>query len=151
MLLPEAVERIEHNQPLDGFQRMRIFVGGLGIVGFIDLGEDGLADFVGGLRRDLFRTEADRKRHIRPAEQAFKVPFVRLLLDWAKRLHLQSHHFIDDLKNHMPGVVPIDNFVAEAVQDFALLVHHIVKFKRAFPNAKVVFFDAALGGLEGAV
>ena len=45
----------------------------------------------------------------------------------------------------------MDDLVAETVNDFALLVHHVVVFERAFAGLEVVLLDAFLRGLNGAV
>ena len=45
----------------------------------------------------------------------------------------------------------MDDLVAEAVDDFALLVHHVVVFERALADLEVVLLDALLGLADGAV
>src|SRR2546425_8796776 len=42
----------------------------------------------------------------------------------------------------------MNDLVAEAVDDFTLLVHHVVILKRAFANLKVVLLDALLRRLN---
>ncbi len=44
----------------------------------------------------------------------------------------------------------VDDLVAEAVDDFALLVHHVVVFEGAFAALEVVLLDPFLGLLDGA-
>ena len=48
-------------------------------------------------------------------------------------------------------VVAADDFVAEAVDDFALLVHHVVEIERAFALLEVALLDALLRRLDGMV
>src|SRR2546425_374627 len=45
----------------------------------------------------------------------------------------------------------MNDLVAEAVDDFTLLVHHVVILKRAFANLKVVLLDALLRRLNRSV
>ena len=45
----------------------------------------------------------------------------------------------------------IDHFIAETVDDFALLVHHVVVLERAFAALEVVLLDALLRLLDGFV
>ena len=47
--------------------------------------------------------------------------------------------------------VGVDDLVAEAVNDFALFVHHVVVFERAFADLEIVLLDAFLRLLDGAV
>ena len=47
--------------------------------------------------------------------------------------------------------VGVDDFIAEAVDDLALLVHHVVVFQRAFAALEVVLLDAFLRLLDGFV
>ena len=45
----------------------------------------------------------------------------------------------------------MDDFVAEAVNDLALFVHHVVEFERAFADLEIVLLDALLRLLNGTV
>ena len=45
----------------------------------------------------------------------------------------------------------MDDLVAEAVDDFALLVHHVVVLERALADLEVVLLDAFLGLADGAI
>ena len=66
-------------------------------------------------------------------------------------LHLLEHDFLHDVHEAVADVVGVDDLVAEAVDDFALLVHHVVVLERAFADLEVVLLDALLRLLDGAV
>ena len=59
--------------------------------------------------------------------------------------------FLDDVHQAVADVVAVDDFVAEAVDHLALLVHHVVVFERAFTLLEIVALDALLRLLDGAV
>src|SRR4051812_5336954 len=45
----------------------------------------------------------------------------------------------------------MDDFVAEAINDFALLVHYVVVFQRAFALLEIVLLDPLLRRLDGTI
>ena len=47
--------------------------------------------------------------------------------------------------------VGVDDLIAEAINDFALLVHHVVVLERAFADLEIVLLDAFLRLLDRAV
>src|SRR5262249_29614647 len=47
-------------------------------------------------------------------------------------LDLLNDDFLHNVHQAVADIGGMDNFVAEAVNDFALLVHHVVEFQRAF-------------------
>ena len=59
--------------------------------------------------------------------------------------------FLHDVHEAVAHIVAVNDFVAEAVNDFALLVHHVVVFERAFALLEIVLLDAFLRGLDGAI
>jgi hypothetical protein len=59
--------------------------------------------------------------------------------------------FLHDVHQAVAHVVAVDDFVAEAVDDLALLVHHVVVFERAFALLEIVLLDALLRLLDGTV
>ena len=64
-------------------------------------------------------------------------------------LHFLGKAVFDHIVKKGARVVGIDGFVAEAIDDFALAVHHVVKIEGAFADEVVPALDALLGGLDG--
>ena len=60
-------------------------------------------------------------------------------------LDLLDDDFLHDVHQAVADIGGVDDLVAEAVDDFALLVHHVVVFERAFADLEVVLLDALLG------
>jgi hypothetical protein len=58
---------------------------------------------------------------------------------------LADDHFFHDVHQAVADVAGVDHFVAEAVNDFALLVHHVVVFEGAFAALEILLFDALSG------
>ncbi len=56
--------------------------------------------------------------------------------------------FVDDFVDEVAWDFGGENFVAIAVDDLALHVHHIVEIEHAFAPSVVALFDAFLGGLD---
>jgi len=56
-----------------------------------------------------------------------------------------------DIHEPVAHIFTIDDFVAEAVNDLALFVHHVVEFERAFADLEIVLLDALLRLLNGTV
>ena len=59
--------------------------------------------------------------------------------------------FFNDLVNQFAWVLGADDFVAVAVDDFTLLVHHIIKVEDSFTPCVVTLFNALLSCFNGLV
>src|ERR1035437_8118044 len=110
--------------------------------GFFLAGFGGLDDFGFG--------QAEWEIQIHPVGQRTDFPFAHIF-DGSKFLHFQDHNLLDDVHEAVAHVVVVDDFVAETVDDFALLVHHVVVFERAFALLEIMAFDAFLRLLDGTV
>ena len=60
----------------------------------------------------------------------------------------RGNGFVDDFVDEVARDFGGEYFVAIAVDDFALHVHHIVEIEHAFAPGVVALFDAFLGGLD---
>ena len=94
---------------------------------------------------------AEREIQIHPVGQRPDFPFVRLGVGVGELLDFQDDDFLDDVHEPVAHVLAVDDFVAEAVNDLALLVHHVVVFERAFADLEIVLLDALLRLLDGTV
>ena len=170
VLLPQAVDGIEDGVALDVGQGVGALEAHLQLVGLADgLGQEvqqrelGLAQAVehrtlhrgdlAGARglEDLLLGHAQREVQVDPVGQAADVPVARVGLGMGELLDLLQHDLLHDVHESVADVVGMDDVVAEAVHDLALLVHHVVVLERALALLEVVALDALLGGLDGAV
>ncbi len=71
------------------------------------------------------------------------LPFDLARLGVGKLLDFQDDDFLDDVHQAVTHVRGVDDFVAEAVDDFALFVHHVVVFERAFADLEIVLLPRA--------
>ncbi len=55
-----------------------------------------------------------------------------------------NHHFLHDIHQPIPDIFALNDLVAEAVNDLALFVHHVVVFQRPLANLEVVLFHPLL-------
>ena len=152
VLLPEPVQRIENDEPLDGLQRVGILVGRLRFVGALDLVENDVAHF---LRRSCRRRVPSASRSETPGSPtAASASSSHSSAGLSSRAILDDPRLddlLDDVEDRLARVFAVDDVVAEAVQHLALLVHHVVILQRAFADGEIVLFHAALGGFDGAV
>ena len=66
-------------------------------------------------------------------------------------LHLLVYDLLHGVHQLIPYIVLMDDLVAKPVKDLALLVHHIVIFKCAFANLKIVLLHSFLCLANGPV
>ena len=62
--------------------------------------------------------------------------------------HFRRHRFVDHFVNQFPRLLRVDRVVAEGVNDFALIVHHVVEIERAFAREIIALLDALLRRLD---
>ena len=123
----------------------------LDLVGFLHLADEVFGNL---LRRfcgiQFLCGEADGQVRVHPAEQLGVVGgfFVALLEVFAD---LGGDGFLDDLGDEFARGLGAEDFVAVAVNDLALLIHHIVEIQDALAPCVVALLDAFLGGLDRAV
>ncbi len=66
-------------------------------------------------------------------------------------LDFLDNHFFHDVHEAVPDIGSVDDFVAEAINDFALFVHHVVVFEGALADLGVVLLDPFLGLADRAI
>ena len=94
---------------------------------------------------------ADGEIQVHPIGQGAHLPLVEVGLAGGELLDLLDDDFLHDVHEAVADIGGVDDFIAEAVDDFALLVHHVVVFERALADLEVVLLDALLGLLDRAV
>src|SRR5690606_568949 len=115
-----------------------------------DLGvEVGAAGRAGGEILDL---EADREVGVAPADEALDgglggAEFFVV----AGGFQPGDEHFLDLFEDDVLGAVGVDGGVANAVDDLALLVEHVVVLEQTLADGVVLLLDLFLGALDGAV
>src|SRR5208282_6007792 len=157
MFLPQLVNRAQNRVALDGREFFGVLEADFDVVSVADLVGNEIAD--GELRRAeavenragdrLFLAglggfgnfrfgHAEREIQINPVGQLTDFPLARVKFSGGKFLHFQDDDLLDDVHEPVADVFALNDFVAEAVNDFALLVHHVVIFERAFANLEIV-------------
>src|ERR1041385_6248802 len=63
-------------------------------------------------------------------------------------LYFRRHRFVDHFVNEWARLLGIDCLVAISVNDFALIVHHVVEIERPFSDEVIALLDALLRGLD---
>ena len=91
----------------------------------------------------MVRMEADRKLAVHPGRKGGEA-----LLVVVEILRAAENHVLDHFQQVLAHLVDRDDLAAEAVDDLALLVHHVVVFQRALADGEILLFDAALGGFD---
>ena len=71
-----------------------------------------------------------------------------LIPSWAKDEKI-GYRTINARAETVADIVAVDDFIAEAVEDLALLVHHVVIFEQALADAEVVLLDFFLRTFDG--
>ena len=100
--------------------------------------------------RRLLGRQSQREGHVHPAQQ----PGVIRLFAAAFRhvlVHLGGDRFRDDLVDELARIVGVQDLVAVAVDDFPLLVHHVIVLKRVLAAHVVALLDAFLRVFDAAV
>src|SRR5439155_1985896 len=170
VFLPQPVNSAENGVTLDGLELLRVFEADFQIVRPAHLVRDELAHrelrgaqavedrtghrlvlaAVGRLDNLGFR-HAERESQVYPVGQAAHVPLAHLRVAGAELLHFLQHDLLHDVHQPVAHVIAVNDLVAEAVNDFALLVHDVVVFERAFADLEVVLLDALLRLLDGTI
>ncbi len=170
VFLPQTVNRAQDGEPLDFLQRFGIFKADFEVVRLADSVGNEIAD--GELRRaeaieqraghgrflagigglENFRLgHADGKVQIHPVGQRAHFPLAEVGVRFRELRDLVHDHLLHDVHEPVAHVVRVNDFVAEAVNDFTLLVHHVVELQRAFADLEIVLLDAFLRLLNGTV
>ena len=168
MLLPELVHGIQDGVALDRFEGVGIFATDFQFINVAHGLADELADgklgraqagkggafhrlFLAGLGRldDFLLGHAQREIEVDPVGQRPRRPLLRFGVVEGQFPDFGDDDFLHDVHQAVAHVVGVDHLVAEAVNDFALLVHHVVVFQRAFAALEVLLFDPLLRRLDG--
>ena len=166
MLLPQLVNGAEDGVALDLLERLGILEADLQLVGLADAVGDEVAD--GELRRAEAVEDralapaaslpdsaaltisalrhAEREVQVHPVGQR-RAPSIRSrsVSRGGELLDLLDDDLLHDVHEAVAHVGGVDDLVAEAVDDLALLVHHVVVLERALADLEVVLLDALLG------
>ena len=132
MLLPETVDCVQNNVTLETFHRGRFLMTRLSLVRILDLFDQELRVFIKRARLELrlFFRQAERKRRVYPMDEARVVWFIVLDI----LLHFRRHRFVDHFVDKCARLLRIDCLVAISVDDFTLIVHHVVEIERPFSD-----------------
>src|SRR5579885_2871829 len=170
VFLPEAVNGHQNGEALDFFEGFGIFEADFDVVRLANVFGDEAGDGIlrrrqavekrsfhgffraglGGLEDFPFR-QAQRKVQIYPVGQLPDLPVVKVRFGGGELRDFFDDNFLHEVHEFVAHVFGVNDFVAEAVDDFTLLVHHIVVFERAFADLEVVLLDFFLGAFDGAV
>ena len=142
-------------KPLQAFG---ILIGLFELVHFRDAVNDRFLN-CGGIGRSVFFEredfigETDRERGVEPAEQIVAVDglFRFGIAEADRHLNAAFDFGVHGIENEVARGVVEQDFLADSVDDFALLVHNIVVFQRAFTDGEVVLFHPALCRFDGFV
>src|ERR1035437_396738 len=150
MLLPQLVNRTQDGVALHFLERLGILVADSDFAGLADAVRDEITHrklrraeavedraldrlFFAGLRSlaDLPFRHADGEIQVHPVGQGAHFPFAVVRLPGGQLLNLLQDNLLHDVHQAVAHIGSVDDFIAEAVNDFALLVHHVVVFQRA--------------------
>jgi len=149
MLLPMVIDRIDHDVALNRAKRLRNLHRLLHRVGRADLVDHGFREGLKLPAGQILDLEADRERRVGPAKEAFHGGLGRPgLLAHARVLQAGRDLFLDLLENDVLGPVRMNRAVADAIDDFPLLVEDVVILQQALPLGVVLLLDLLLRALD---
>jgi len=150
VLLPETVHGIQDDIFFQSAAGGCILDRCLAVVGFREgLGKKAAVGLdVAGSEGAFLGGEPDGEGGIDPLEESGHIGLGIAALGGEEGLDFLGHDFADDLMDEDARILGIHDLVAVAVDDFALLVHDIIKFQRPAAHEVVTLFDALLGGLD---
>ena len=152
VLLPEAVDGVEDDVALEAAQGVGIFEGGFALVGVTDGLDEEICILLDGacVQGGFLLGETERKGCIDPVEESIVVGFVAFGRFKEGRDFFRND-LVDDFEDEFAWIIGVHDFVAVAVDDFALLVHDIVKLEGALAHHVIPLLDAFLCGFHAAV
>ena len=153
MVLPVFVDGAQNDVAFQPFKRVRALEGvalGVGVAHALD--DEVRGAFVAG-GKQLVRREAQRERRVEPADEIFERDAVDVgfFVGGQRGVHAFVEFFVDEGEKQVARFVGLQRFVADAVNDFALLVEDVVVLQRVFAIRVMDGLDAALRGFDGAV
>src|SRR5882672_3523807 len=170
MLLPQLVNGAQNRVALDFPERLWIFETDLQLVGIAHLvgneitGSklrsaetvvDGIRDrllFAGfGGFGDVILRYAEREVEVHPIGKRADLPFVEVKFRRRELLNFLDDDFFHDIHEAVADILGVNDLVAEAINDLALLVHHVVVLERAFADLEIMLLDTFLCLANGAV
>ncbi len=150
--LPLFVDRDENHAAFFLIENLQRQVIHSGLVGFFDLADEEVGDrlFVAGGEIDFFGSQAHRQGGVHPVEK-FVVVLGVVVATREVFVNFRWDGFLDDFVDQIARSFGAEHFVAVAVNDFALFVHHVIEIQNAFPTGIVPLFDPFLCGFNRAV
>ena len=135
VLLPKAINGIENDIPLKTTDGILVFQSDLALIGVANCVHKELPVFLNRTRPESrsLATQAKRECGVDPLQESIDIRFVSLRLLQKLRCFFRNN-LIDDFDNEISRILGIHDFVAVTVDDFALLVHDVIKFQRAFAH-----------------
>lgn len=152
VFLPEAVDGVEDDVALKAFEGFGMLEFRLALVGGGDGFHEELGVFFDGSCGEggFFLGEGEGEGGVDPMEEAIVIGLLAFH-GFKKRGGFFGNHLADDFGDEFARVGGVHDLVAVAVDDFALLVHDIIKLQSPLADHVVPLFDAFLGGFDAAV
>ena len=149
--LPLLVDGGEHHAALLLVEHFHRQITDADAVGLLDLGDEhrGNRCFILAAEEVVGR-HAHRKRGVDPVHELVVVRLT-LIAVGEVLVDLGGNGFVDDLIDQIARDFRGQHFVAIAVDDLALHVHHVVEIEHPLAAGVVALFDALLRGLDRAV
>ena len=146
MLLPKPINRVQNNVAFETLDRGWFFVTRLALVSIFDLCDQKLRIFVHTARLELrfLLGQAKREGRVYPMNKTDIVRFIRINIFF----HFRRDRFVDHFVDQLSRFRGVDCLVAISVDDFALIVHHVVEVERPFTGEIISLFDALLRRLD---
>src|SRR5277367_3469074 len=146
MVLPLRIDNIENNAALQPAHEIRAKLFFFLIVALGDGFGSGVGELLvtqrAGIGAGGFGIDA--KLRVDLGEKLRGVPLIGMLLARAKGLHQFARDVFGDPENVIALVLPFQRGAANGINRLALLVHHVVVFKKMFAGVEVLRFDAFL-------
>ena len=152
VLLPEAVNGVQDDILLKSRAGGLVLDLGLAVIGLDEGLRQPLAVLLdlAALKGALLAAEAHREGGVHPLKQPVDIG-LGVVLAREEGGDFLRHDFVDHLMDEGARMVGIHDLVAVAVDDFSLLVHHVVELKGPAAHEVVPLLDPLLGGLDALV
>ncbi len=153
VLLPEAVDGVQDDILLESGAGGLVLDRSLAVVGLDErLGQPLAVLFdLASLESTLLLGESYGEGGVHPLEESGDIRLGITAFGREEGSDFLRHDFIDDLMNEGARILGIHDLVAVAVDDFALLVHHVVELEGPTAHEVVPLLDTLLGGLDALV
>ena len=152
VVLPVAVEAADDDVAFDGGEGFGGFKFFALAVEVFDAVEDFFAHGGGVEAADFVEGDAQGEGAVDPSEEGVELGVVGVGVVVGEEGVGACLDFVgDDAEEEFAGVVAAEGLVADAVDDFALVVEDVVVLEEAFADGVVLAFDAFLGGADAAV